>query len=129
MAATFGLTRSNGLPPSSLYFFRIQETAWPPRLENVIRYSSFSATVVVSAAAATTDSEAALAESGPIATVAEGASGVLGADVEAEGEATSAGVSGCVFFLGAKYCRPRKIKTKTMEKMRSVRESCPPPPG
>jgi len=49
----------------------------------------------------------------------------LGAEVEA----TSAGVSGCVFFFGAKYCSPRNIRTKTMEKMRRVRESCPPPPG
>jgi hypothetical protein len=53
---------------------------------------------------------------------------VVGAP-DAEVEATSAGVSGCVFFFGPKYCRPRKIKTKTIEKIRRVRESCPPPPG
>jgi len=49
--------------------------------------------------------------------------------LDAEVEATSAGVSGSVFFFGAKYCSPRKMRTKTMEKMRRVRESWPPPPG
>jgi hypothetical protein len=95
-------------------------------LENVIRYNSFSTTVVASAAA-TTDWVAALVESGPAVTgeVGEGATDAF----DAELEATSAGVSGCVFFFGAKYCKPRKMRTKTMEKMRSVRESCPPPPG
>src|ERR1700722_6356859 len=44
-------------------------------------------------------------------------------------DAPSAGVAVAVFFFGPKYCKPRKMRTKTMEKMRSVRESCPPPPG
>jgi hypothetical protein len=114
-----------------LYFFRIQETAWPPRLEKVIRYSSFSTTVVVSEAATTASADA-LAEAAPAALRAEpggtAEAGLIGS-LDVEVEATSAGVSGCVFFFGPKYCKPRKIKTKTMEKMRSVRESCPPPPG
>ena len=56
-----------------------------------------------------------------------GVTAALGVDEAAE--VTGAGVSGWVFFFGAKYCRPRKIKTKTTEKTSSVRESCPPPPG
>jgi hypothetical protein len=101
-------------------------------LENVIRYNSFSTTVVASASA-TTDWVAALAEPGPAVTAeageGEGEGEGASATFDAELEATWAGVSGCVFFFGAKYCRPRKMRTKTIEKMRSVRESCPPPPG
>jgi hypothetical protein len=69
-----------------------------------------------------------LAESG-IAAIAEAGAELNVEALDAELEATSAGVSGCVFFFGEKYCRPRNIRTKTMEKMRRVRESCPPPPG
>ena len=109
MAAALGLTRSSGLPASSLYFFRIQETAWPPRLEKVIRYSSFSTTVVVSAAA-TTASVAALAkQAGGAAVIAE--AGVIGA-LDAEVEATSAGVSGCVFFFGRKVLQAEEDQNK-----------------
>ena len=82
---------------------------------------------MVLSAAATTASVAAFEEAGGAVIGEAGAAGALGADAEVE--ATSAGVSVGVFFLGEKYCRPRKIKTKTTEKIRRVRESCPPPPG
>jgi hypothetical protein len=83
---------------------------------------------VVDSAAASTACVDVLARSG-VAAIAEAGAGVNVDALGAEVEATSAGVSGCVFFFGAKYCSPRNIRTKTMEKMRRVRESCPPPPG
>jgi hypothetical protein len=92
-----------------------------------MRYNSFSTTVVDSAAASTACAGA-LAESG-VAAIAVAGAGVNVDALDAEVEAISAGVSGSVFFFGAKYCSPRNIRTKTTEKMRRVRESCPPPPG
>jgi hypothetical protein len=111
----------------SLYFFRIQEVTCPPRLENVIRYSSFSTTVELSAAAATATPD-------PLPAAAADPADAFGAAVcPAEGATAAADVCCSAGAVAAgcwlrQYCSPKMTLIMTIIMIRKERLSWLPPP-